>query len=93
MDMLVRIKRLVIAGQVLFTEKAEDEMSADGLIPEIVYEAIRNAPAITKTLRSRSPISGKREMLYLNPRVSITQTASERVDQSQTATPLGTDTG
>lgn len=65
MDMLVRIKRLVIAGQVLFTEKAEDEMSADGLIPEIVYEAILNAPAITKTLRSRNPVSGKREMLYV----------------------------
>jgi len=65
MDILVRIKRLVIAGQVIFTEKAENEMSADGLIPELVYEAILNAPAVTKSLRSRNPVSGKREMLYV----------------------------
>ena len=65
MDLFIRIKRLLIAGQVLFTEKAEDEMSIDDLTPELVYEAILNAPAITKTLRSRNPISGKRESLYV----------------------------
>ena len=65
MDILVRIKRLVIARQVLFTEKAEDEMSADEIPPELLYEAILNAPAITKTLRSRNPTSGKREKLYV----------------------------
>ena len=65
MDPLVRIKRLVIAGQVLFTQKAEEEMNADSLIPELVYEAILNAPSITKTLRSRNPTSGQRELLYV----------------------------
>ena len=65
MDVLIRIKRLVIARRVLFTEKAEDEMTADALTPELIYEAILNAPAITKVLRSRNPTSGKREMLYV----------------------------
>jgi len=36
MDTLVHIKRLVIARQVLFTEKADDEMAADALTPELV---------------------------------------------------------
>jgi hypothetical protein len=65
MDILGRIKRLIIAGQVLFTEKAEDEMSVDGLTPELVYEAVLNAPVVTKTLRSRNPISRQREKLYV----------------------------
>jgi hypothetical protein len=30
----------------VFTDKAEDERIADGLTPELVYEAIPNAPAI-----------------------------------------------
>ena len=64
-DLFTRIKRLVIAGQVLFTEKAEDEMGIDDLTLELVYEAILNAPAITKTLRSRNPVSAKRESLYV----------------------------
>jgi len=36
MDTLVRIKRLVIARNVLFTQKAESEMAADALTPELV---------------------------------------------------------
>ena len=65
MDVLARIKRLVIARRVLFTEKAESEMAADALTPELVYEAILNAPAIFKTLRSRNRHTGKRELLYV----------------------------
>jgi hypothetical protein len=65
MDTLVRIKRLVIARQVLFTQKAESEMAADGLTPELVYESILNAPAVFKILRSRNPRSGKTERLYV----------------------------
>ncbi len=65
MDILVRIKRLVVSRQVLFTEKAEIEMARDALTPELVYEAILNAPAIFKVLRSRSPIGGKTERLYV----------------------------
>ncbi len=30
-----------------------------------MYEAILNAPAVTKTLRSHNPVTGKRELLYV----------------------------
>lgn len=62
MDDFAQIKRLVIAHRVLFTEKAESEMAADGLTPELVYEGILNAPAIFKKVRSRNPRTGKREI-------------------------------
>ena len=65
MDPLVRIKRLVLAQRVIFTAKAEGEMFADGLTHDLVFEAIMNAPAITKTLRSRNPRSGRRDILYV----------------------------
>ena len=65
MDALVRIKRLVLAQRVIFTAKAEGEMYADGLSHEVVFEAIINAPAITKTLRARNPRSDRRETLYV----------------------------
>ncbi len=65
MDILIRIKRLVISRRVLFTEKADQEMAADSLTPEMVYEAILNAPAIFKVLRSRNPKTGKAERLYV----------------------------
>jgi hypothetical protein len=65
MEVLVRIKRLVVSRRVLFTEKAEIEMVADALTPELVYEAILNAPTIFKVLRSRDPKAGKAERLYV----------------------------
>lgn len=65
MDILVRIKRLVVSRRVLFTEKAEIEMVRDALTPELVYEAILNAPVVFKVLRSRNPKSGKGEKLYV----------------------------
>ncbi len=65
MDVLVRIKRLVLAQRVIFTAKAESEMYVDGLSHEEVFEGIINAPAITKTLRSRGPRSARRETLYV----------------------------
>jgi hypothetical protein len=40
MDILIRIKRLVIACRVLFTLKAECEMAADDLTALLVYELI-----------------------------------------------------
>jgi hypothetical protein len=64
-DPLIRIKRLVLAQRVIFTAKAEAEMYADGLTQELVFEAIINAPAITKALRSRNPRSARRETLYI----------------------------
>ena len=65
MDTLVRIKRLVIARHVLFTQKAEGEMAAECLTPEIVYESMLNAPCIFKTLRSGNPRTGTVERLYV----------------------------
>jgi hypothetical protein len=55
MDVLTRIKRLVVARKVEFTGKAALERLADGLSVEDVLESILNANAIKKTLRSRSP--------------------------------------
>ena len=65
MDTLVRIKRLVIARHVLFTQKAESEMAGESLTPELVYESILNAPAVFKSLRSRNPRTKKTEKLYV----------------------------
>ena len=65
MDVFVRIKRLVVARRVVFTEKAETEMAADALTPELVYESILNAPAISKVLRSRNPHTKRAERLYV----------------------------
>lgn len=65
MDVLIRIKRLVIARKVVFTEKAKIEMAADHLTRDVVYEAILNAPTISKRLRSRNPKTGASETLYI----------------------------
>ena len=65
MDILARIKRLVLTGKVLFTTKAEVEITANNLNEELVCEAIINAPSISKTLRSKDPFSGRRENLYI----------------------------
>ena len=54
-DILVRIKRAVIAGHYAFSEKARQEMEADGLTELDVAESILNAVAIYKKLRSQSP--------------------------------------
>lgn len=65
-DVLVRIKRLVIARRVEFTLKAEQERLRDALAVEDVLESILNANAIKKTLRSRSAARvHRREPLYV----------------------------
>jgi hypothetical protein len=65
-DVLVRIKRAMIEGRYRFTEKAEIELEAGGLTERDVVEAILNAVAIYKTIRSRSPRRGRaRERLYV----------------------------
>jgi arginine/lysine/ornithine decarboxylase len=51
---LVRIKRLLLAGRYPFSLKAEIEMFSDDLTADDVVEAVVNAPAISKKLRSRS---------------------------------------
>jgi hypothetical protein len=65
MDLLARIKRLVREGSVAFTRKAELEMLIDHLTPGLVCDAIMNAPAITKKVRSKNPQTGIVEKLYV----------------------------
>ena len=65
-NVLVRIKRAVLAGRYVFSEKARLEMEADGLTELDVAESIVNAVAIYKTIRSRSPFrKHAREYLYV----------------------------
>jgi hypothetical protein len=66
MDVLSRIKRCVLQGNLKFSLKARDEAILDGLSPLDVRESIVNATAIRKTLRSTSPgRSSGREYLYI----------------------------
>jgi hypothetical protein len=71
MDILITIKRLALRHDLIFTSKAEDEMERDDLDREMVVEAILNAPAITKRLRSVSPRTGRKELLYVIVGVSF----------------------
>lgn len=57
-DILVRIKRAVLTGHYVFSEKARLEMEADGLTELDIAESILNAVAIYKTVRSTSPRRG-----------------------------------
>jgi len=66
MDVLHQIKRLVLHGQIRFTEKARIEMDLDDLSPGQVRESILNAQMIDKTMRSRSMRRrAAREKLYV----------------------------
>ena len=55
MDLLIRIKRAVLAGRYAFSEKARIEMESDGITELDVAESILNAVAIYKTIRSQNP--------------------------------------
>ena len=66
MDVLIRIKRAVLAGRYAFSEKARIEMESDQLTELDVAESILNAVAIYKRLRSRSASRpNRREYLYV----------------------------
>jgi len=66
MDVLIRIKRAVLAGRYAFSEKARIEMETDDLTELDVAESILNAVAIYKRLRSSSPLKrNRREYLYV----------------------------
>jgi len=72
-DILVRIKRAVLAGHYVFSEKARLEMEADRLTELDIAESILNATAIYKTVRSTSPIRrGARERLYVIESMNMT---------------------
>ena len=65
-DVLIRIKRAVLAGCYAFSEKARVEMEVDCLTELDVAESILNAVAIYKKLRSRSPFrQHSKEYLYV----------------------------
>jgi hypothetical protein len=65
-DVLVRIKRAVLAGRYAFSDKAQVEMECDGLTDLDVAEAILNAVAIFKKIRSTNPLrKRRREYLYI----------------------------
>jgi hypothetical protein len=65
-EILIRIKRAVLAGRYAFSEKARTEMEIDGITELDVAESLLNAVAIYKIIRSKSPYRrGKRENLYV----------------------------
>jgi hypothetical protein len=64
-DILIRIKRAVLAGRYAFSSKAQLEMECDGLTELDVAESILNAVAIYKKLRSTSRFRAAREYLYV----------------------------
>lgn len=71
-EVLVRIKRAVLAGHYVFSEKARGEMDAEGLTELDVAESVLNAVAIYKRLRSRSPLrQHPREYLYIIQSVNL----------------------
>mgnify|MGYP001614642032 FL=1 len=53
-EILIRIKRAVLAGNYAFSEKARIEMEADSLTELDVAESILNAVVVSKVLRSTS---------------------------------------
>ena len=65
-DTLIRIKRAVLAGRYAFSEKARLEMERDHLSELDIAEAILNAVAIFKKVRSTSPRRSRaKEYLYV----------------------------
>jgi len=70
-DILERIKKLVKDDRIVLTEKAQIEMEADGLTRRHIRDAIVNASAITKTLRSKNPRTGSAEKLYVIKGITV----------------------
>ena len=68
-DVLIRIKRAVLAGRYAFSEKARLEMESDGLTELDVAESILNAVAIYKRIHSRAPSESKSESISTSFRV------------------------
>ena len=65
-NVLIRIKRAVLARRFRFSVKALDELERDGLDEQDAVESILSAPSIQKVIRSTSPHKqNHREMLYI----------------------------
>jgi len=72
MDVLIRIKRAVLAGRYVFSEKARSEMETDDLTEVDIAESILNASVIYKKVRSTSPSRRRRrEYLYVNSKYKL----------------------
>jgi hypothetical protein len=71
-DILIRIKRAVLAGNYAFSEKARIDMEADSLSELDVAESILSAVAISKVIRSTS-LQRKRpgERLYVSQSTNL----------------------
>ncbi len=65
MDILVQIKRCALGNRLRFTAKANNELEADDLSVEDIREALVNAVAIYKTIRSINPLTRRREYLHI----------------------------
>jgi len=70
-DILNKIKQLVIRQKIYFTKKARRELKLDHLDRGRVMEAIVYAPAIDKKVRSKNPRTGEREYLYIIKGLSL----------------------
>ncbi len=65
-DLLIKIKRAILSGRYVFSEKARNEMEIDCITELDVAESIVNAVAIYKTIRSISPYrKNQREYLHI----------------------------
>jgi hypothetical protein len=65
-EILLRIKRAVMAGRYVLTDKAATELDLDGLLESDAAESILNAQCIQKTIRSTSVLREKpREHLHV----------------------------
>ncbi len=64
-DVLIRIKRAVLTGRYVFSEKARFEMEEDRLTELDVAESILNAVAIYKRLRSKARFGNNPENIFM----------------------------
>lgn len=76
MDVLVQIKRLVLRGDVRFTEKARDEMDADGLRVTDVLESVMNAQASPRRLSPPVQHADDPERSSMSSKASATKARS-----------------
>jgi hypothetical protein len=65
MDILARIKQLTLRHRLAFTKKVDNKLESFSLTRELVREAIFNARAIDKTVRSKNPRKDAIETQYV----------------------------
>ncbi len=84
MEVLARIKRLIVRRRYRFAVKALMELDQDGLEPEDALEAVLNAQGIKKTLRSQNPRRGRvAEKLYVIETLTTAGPSSTRKAKSR----------